>query len=327
MLERIVQRLTAKKKKSFKDYFKQYKLPLFLFLLSLFLFLIFLAFRPVLFKTWLNYPLELKAEIAFDYYIESFNESCLGTCLEERQILGKIIVLAWHENTKYWEEKIFSYLLISNNLEEKKALVSLSLNIYSRDDIPLILKNIVYSESFSFEIRHYIILAYNPSFITDKDLYLYLIAKALNNDLLIKERQSALLATRGWKSEGNFQIFLQILASQEENVLKESVIDLINSWSIRDISLKEEDVLFISQLASDESFSSNLRPKLIWLLSEYYYLFPDIITNALENIYNNNSLDNISRGFSAKALNYLNAEDLEIPEISQNEWDIYYHTY
>ncbi len=93
MLEKISQKLKNKKKKTLKDYFKKYKLYIYIFLASLLVFLIFILFKPIMFKSWLEYPLDLRAEIAFEYFKESFNEDCLGVCLEERQGLGKIIII------------------------------------------------------------------------------------------------------------------------------------------------------------------------------------------------------------------------------------------
>lgn len=327
MLEEITKKIKTRKKKSLTYFLRKYKLYFIFFLITLSLFLLFLVFRPVLFKSWLDYPLELKAEIAFKYYQTSFDDKCFGICLEEREKMGKIIILAWQKDPNYWEEKIFSYLINSKNTDEKKALVNLSLRVYQNKNIPLTLKKIAYSHNFSYQIRHHIIKAYNQYFITDNDLYLNLISEVLDSDLNIKQRQSALLATRVWRSENNYQFSLYILASQEGKALKESALDLINSWSGREMQIKEDDILLIRQLASDENFFNELRVRLVWLLSEYYYLYADLVIESLEMIYNNENLDNISRGFSAKALNQLKAKNLKIPKISQSEWDAYYQTY
>jgi hypothetical protein len=327
MLEEITKKIKKKKKRSFRHYFRKYKLYFIFFFIGLFLFIFFIIFRPVLFKSWLNYPLDLKAEIAFDYYKTSFKDKCLGTCLKEREMLAKIISLAWQKRTDYWQEKIFSHLINSQNIDEQKALVNLSLEVYQKNDIPISLKNIVFSHNFSYEIRHHIIKAYDKYFLSDNDLYLSLISEALDSHIELKQRQSALLATKVWQNKDNYQLSLNILASQESIALKESALDLINSWSIREIILNEEDILLITQLANDESLLTELRVRLVWLLSEYSFLYSNLVIESLEEIYNNKNLDKISRGFSAKALNHLGVKNLEIPEISQSEWDAYYQVY
>ncbi len=325
MLEKIYSKF--KKKKNYQDYIRKYKIYIYLFIASLVIICIFSLLKPVLFKSWLKYPLQLRAEIAFDYFVESFNEECFGVCLKERQNLGMIIIKAWQEDISYWQEKIFKYFNTIDNYQLKKSIVSLSLAVYESNNIPNELRSIVYDNNYSYQIRHYIISAYNLSFIDDNNLYLDLISKVFDTSLTTDKRQSALLATRGFVNNNNLQIPFHILTSNEGRDLKKTALELINSWSKSELILSKEDISLINQLINDNSLSSDLEVKLIWLLSEYYYIYPDLINDYLQIIYNNESLKNISRGFSAKALNYINGDNLEIPDISQDEWERYYITY
>lgn len=325
MLEKINQKLKNKKRKSFKYIFKKYRLYFIASFIVFFIFIIYLLFKPVLFKSWLNYPLDLRAEIAFEYFKESFNDDCFSTCLLEREKMAHIIIKAWQENEDIWQKKIFQYLFESNNTQEKRALINMSLYIYNNNEVPLFLENIIYDKRISYQTRHHIIRAYESSFYDNNELYLHLISQALNQEIEMAKRQSALLSTRAWNNKENIDLSFIILKSHEDYEIKKTAIDLINSWSTSDIKISQDELLLISDLISNEDYYDDLRVELIWLLSEYYSLYPEIVSDSLRLVYNNENLDNISRGFSAQALNFLNADNLKIPDISQEEWNTYYN--
>lgn len=320
----MLEKLQRKKKKNFFYYFKKYRLYLLIFSILSFFLVVFLLLRPVIFKSWLDYPLELKAEIAYDYYLESFNQPCFSACLNERLKLSKIVVKAWENDKNYWDKKITDSIKLSNNLEKKKALVDLSLNIYSQNYILADLRNIISDINYSYQIRHYIVKNYHLSFQSDNDLYLNLLAQVIDTSLSLEKRRSALLAVYPWPSRDSLNFCLHILDSHKEEKLKKTALELINSWNKEAVTFKEEDIEFLSNLVLSVNLSKSLSVEIVWLISEYYYQFPSLVESSLLSIYQKKDLDNISQAFSAKALNQLTSSNLEIPEISQKEWDNYY---
>ncbi len=326
MLEKIKQKLEKKRKKDFKFYFKKYRFYLLGFLVFTCLFSIFLLLKPIMVSSWMEYPLDLRGKIAFNYYIDSYSSPCRSNCLTDRKQMSEIIVKAWLENKSYWDGYIFGYLKNIDDIEIKKALVDLSRQVYV-NEIPVNLEQIVYSQNYSYDLRHYIIKKYSHQFSSDNDLNLKLVNQVISNDLSSEQRLSAMQALYAWPSRDNFLFSLSILDSQESLVLKETALDLINAWPKNNINLKESDLEFLSELSLREDLDKNLRVKIVWLITDYYNLYAKKVLESLNSIYEKESIDNISRGFSAEAINYLSDKNLELPSISEKEWQNYYQTY
>ncbi len=327
MLKSLREKLNKRNKKSFKVYFKKYRLYFVISMVIIFLSSLFLLLKPIMVSSWLKYPLELKAEIAFDYFTNSFKAPCRSSCLTQRQEMRSILEKAWRNDKNYWDDKVISYLKASNNLNEKKALIDLSLNVYDTSNIPLALKAIISSENYSYEISNYIIRSYDQSFVSDNDLYFNLISQVISEDLSLKQRQSALLATYPFSRRENLLFCLSILNSSESLTLKETALELINSWSRDKVLMKEVDIEILASIALEKKLSSKLRSKIIWLISDYYNLYRERVIFSLTEIYEHENLDNISRAFAGKAINKLNASNLEIPFVSSKDWDEYYNNY
>jgi hypothetical protein len=315
-------------KKRFKNFnFKKHRKYLIATSIVVFLLFIFFLFKPVIGRSWLEYPLPLRGEIAWSYWQESFASECYGACLQERAMMEEIIIRAWVNDLNYWNKIIYQYFQNNNNNESKKSLVDLSLQVFKDNKVPDIWINLVYNNQIDDDLKHYIIARFPLYFSADKDLFIVLAKKVINQSLTIEERVSSLKALSSWFNRETLDFCLNVIFLAKENILKIEAIQIINTWPIENIPITENDLDNLANLALKTDLGLELRPRLVWLLTDYYSFFPEKISFYLEEIYLNEELDVFSRGFSADSLNRLAGFNLDLPETSQADWDLYYSIY
>ncbi len=319
-LQTLKKRLGAKNLRKYRYYF----IGAGFFLFFCFLFLLF---KPIIGKTWLEYPLSLRAEIAWSKWQISWQDDCYGQCLIERAALSQIVLKAWDDNQVYWDRQVFKYFKNSDCLDGQTALIDMSLSVYSPSQVPIIWQSVVYGENFSNQLRYFIISRFAPSFSDDQLLFIRLASIVADQSLNIDDRRQALRPIFAWLNPTSLDFCLNILSSDEGPVLKTEALKILSAWPVRQTPLLEMDLDRLANLALDENLGLELRPRLVWLLADYYQLYPDAVIAYLELIYNNQALDVFSRGFAADSLNQLADFNLTLPSTSQADWEVYYSFY
>lgn len=326
--EETLNKLKGKQKKNSIGFLvKKYRYYLVSTLTILFFLFIFLLFRPILGKNWLEYPLSLRAEIAWSAWQISWQEECHSQCLRDRAAMTKIIAEDWRSNRFKWDRIILNNFKKSDDLRIQMALIDLSRLVYEASQAPLIWQEIVYDSNYSINTRSFIISRFSPSFSSDEQLFINLSSQVLNNDLSLEQRKLALESLIAWPNRSSLDLCFYLLNNQVDLVLKVEALKLLSSWPARLNFLTEGDIEQLADIVLAKSCPLEIGPRLVWLLSDYYPFFPEIITGHLLAVYNNEDLDVFRRGFAADSLNILANFDLKLPNISQLDLENYYLVY
>jgi len=124
--------------------------------------------------------------------------------------------------------------------------------------------------------------------------------------------------------------YFSLLSSDRAKSLKKEAIIALSNRSDKADSFTLKQLGFLKDLIMDSKTPSEIKPDLVSLGGDYYSLYPVDAYSALLEIYNDKSIDNISRAFAADILNRNNEKTkgfkvLLAPEISGEEWQAYYN--
>jgi hypothetical protein len=125
-----------------------------------------------------------------------------------------------------------------------------------------------------------------------------------------------------WPSDFLFSL----LASERPLILKREVVRVLSSYPAKEKLFQSDQLAELEEIIFSADSDPLLRSELVRLLSDYYWLFPELTERLLEECYNPaNGLDNISRLYAADVLNSFRSASLSEPEVSEAEWEEYFN--
>lgn len=290
------------------------------FLGPIFFLLLFIAMfiYSVTTNLWLQYPLFLKAPLAFEKLsLSVFKESlCHEDCALKRLLARGVLAESLKDGNQATAQKIIKTLK-NNEIDSdfKIELLKVWLEVFgSKNLAPEMLA--VFQNSSDEKLRHFFQRNFELPLSSWRELER---ERALDQNLLLRDRQSSL------------------------NLLAEKDPDF-RSWS-EEKKLFEQEQLVLPMLKSllllknnfmlDSNFFENLWPKLI-VASEKerniaIFLARSTLDqgdlsseNFLNRVYSSSEFSIFSRSFAAEILNQKNANyNLIIPEIQDVDWENY----
>jgi hypothetical protein len=215
---------------------------------------------------------------------------CHETCLRSRQIS---------------EEKI------SNSLKDDKKL-QVDIKKYFLD-------NTTNNLAFRKELLNIISLAYGsdnpPNFIID-----YLADK--NSETLLRAEIIHLFLAK--TSEPSLiEYYFAILNSEEKDEIKQEAVRALSNLQNKSAVFKVAEVSILNNLILNDKSSLGLKADFLFLLNDYFSIFPEETKLALTSIYAS-SQEPILKALSAETLNNFGYKEFIIPEIPEAEWAKYF---
>ncbi len=273
---------------------------------------LFILFQPILFKSWLAYPSELRAKIAFLKWQASFQGDCYGQCLRDRQVLKEIFLRDYQANYASTLKILKDEYLYTDNdnysLAIVKVLSELS-NFLPSDWLFLVETDI------SLNSKKYL-MHYFPEAFQDNENLKELLKANLSNSLVSLDDKQISLAMLSIYSDSN-QYFLDVILGDYSLILKKEALRNVSNLSQDQLSSLGNSLL-------GQQFDVALNSHLVWLISDYYYIYPELSAQYLSLVYQSQSLDVFSRGFAALALNEVLQADLRVPDLDSTKWQEYY---
>ena len=227
-----------------------------------------------------------KETICLETLKRSFNnQSCRDDCVLNRLENKKCILDNFKKNSKL-EKKIFN-LIAQKDLDFnfRKELIDIIRLAYKNQEAPSSLLTYLESSLIDEKIKAEIFKAFDWEVIGKSPLFHYL--NVLNSDASLELRLAAALK--------------------------------ISIYHDQQAALSVDDLEILQTVIFKAETPSYLRQSLVLLLGDYQKLYPEATKSLLAEIEQANfPQDNISRAFAADLIG------LELPEISQAEWDDYY---
>jgi len=222
-----------------------------------------------------------------------FELSCHENCrLNREKEINKLIDLLKQENKKA-EEKIKNIILNKEEeIEFKRELIKILGKVYGRENIPEYLK--LYLEDTTAETT--------------------LQATIINSFTIEKNEE---LSTK---------YYFNLIDREVDLNLKLESINALSNIQNKKNSFSKAQIELIGKIILNQKTNNKLRASLIFLLNDFYPLFPIEAQKILKQIYNDKDIDKISKIFATDILNrYLKNNKLTAPEASHEEWSNYYN--
>lgn len=307
-----------KKESKKKIFFKKFG-P---YIIGFFIFLCFIALlSPYIFRPWTRYPDKLKAEIAWRYFVATFDGICREACLASRQSYASIWRPIYLEQPELGEDNI--RLALQEGSEElQTALVKIMAADYSNLSLPLILQELMMSSETSNEVKR-LILVFFPEAFYDSNWLADIRSRVLNNNLSIAERSYALSLLSPFPEAANLSLLKSILMSQISGDLLEEAFNLFSTWPPGALTWSQDDLEVMKSLVLN-SPKGSARWRRIWLLSEEGVMDEKMQISILKELAETNFLDPISRGLAADSLLTRFQIIINTPEPSAQEWQEFY---
>jgi hypothetical protein len=284
----------------------------------IFLITIYLLLSPILFKNWLNYPSELRANIAFVKWQESFKADCYGACLVDRQVLKEIILSHYlKSDSDILVEELRKEFLNTLNDQYSLAIVQVIKEIGAT--LPDNWQNII-EKNISKQAKAYLITYFPDDFVDDNRLKEDLKENIKSDLVKIDDKLISISSLAIYQSREIKDFLIDIVISDYPLLLKKEALKNL-------ASLNKEQLMLLGDNLVNNAFHLALNSQIVWLISEHYQLHPELSAKYLSLVYQKKDLDDFSRGFSALALNELLQANLKLPELSQAQWEKYYQYY
>ncbi len=267
------------------------------------------------------------SEIALAELNKSFEKekNCHEKCNLWRQDRENVIIHSLKENEKriasamlnYWKNKEISQ-------EFKQEIVKLNYLAYGKNNPPQYLKDYLNKNDSQPELIKEIISIFSPDLpesdklgfdLSDK----YSVASSSVEKVAILKTMAAL------NNDSAIEGYFSLLNSESDPIIKLQLIKNISSIKDKTNYFNLAQLEMIRNLILDKNTSLIVRQNLVLLLGDYYLVFPVESSSVWREVYANNSLDNISRLFSADNLNHLIKTNLALPEVNPEDWEAYYN--
>ncbi len=262
------------------------------------------------------------AELQQSYKKEKIcHEACSFWRQEQEQIVLAEIKNNPHKIEKrirkYWQKK-------SEDIDFKVELLRIMSPAYGENNPPLYIKEYLEDpESDMFLLRE-IIANFNSSAVNNKVLTNN-IQKRIKNSDNIENQVEAVKTLKSINNDGEIEKYFATIISSSSPEIKVEVIRNIGSIKNKRAIFTKDQLEKIRIIATAENTDIRVRQELVMLLGDYYLIFPKESASLWKEIYNNKLLDKISRSFCADSLNHLTGANLDLPEVSADEWANYYN--
>ncbi|MEI6528980.1 MAG: hypothetical protein WCN88_01055 [Candidatus Falkowbacteria bacterium] len=240
---------------------------------------------------------------------------------EKEQIIIKDLKKFSPKATKRME-KYWSFL--PDDSRFKIEIAQIALLAYGENNPPVYLKEYLDNPSADLKLLREIIIRFNSLAVNNRILINNL-SKIAKNASSSEIKIAAIQTLKEINNDGEIGNYFKIINSNSElNVKLELVKNISNIRDKQNIFTKEQ-LEIIKNIIVKGDTENPLRQSLVQLLGDYYLIYPDESISIWQSVYKNEALDSISRSFSADYINHLTNTNLDIPTVSDNEWQDYYN--
>lgn len=301
---------------------KKFLLRFWPWLLLIFLcLLIFLLLTPYLFRTWVNYPPMLRAEIAWRRFCASFQGSCREDCVASRQAYAAIWRSVYRDHPEKLEEKMRT-VFAGENSELQASLIKIMAADSSQGALPPILAELIADQQTSAENKRLIVAFFAAAF-QDEDWLAQIRHQVRLVDLTLEERLYALRLLAAFPNEQNGLLVKELILVANNEDLSREAFKLAFNWPPQTIKWSEADLSRLGILIKQEKTLAQ-RWRYLWLLGDQAAVLSDNTRLLLVDLINEATLDAISRSLAAETLNLVFGVDIKAPDPSVQDWQEFY---
>ena len=309
--------LIPKKRSKYQIFWQRYHWRLSLFGLVL---LLFILLSPYIFRPWTKYPEKLRAEIAWRNFKTTFSYDCREECLSKRQSYAGIWRPVYANKPELFTE-FFNEVFVGDNAELQVALIKIMSADRNGQILPAILARVIASPSASLENKR-LIVNFFPEYFNDEAWLEQLRVQLLDENVFPADRVYALELLKAFPSQINALSLKKIILSDTPEILLSPTCQQASQWS-RDLFLwSGSDLEQLAWLILN-SKPGPLRWRRLWMLSDIKTDNAKL-SELLQAMANNQNLDKISRGIAADALNQNFSIDINTPDPTAAEWQLFY---
>lgn len=268
-----------------------------------------------------------KAEVALAELEKSFKEEmvCHEECYLWRQGKEKIIELSLKNGNKKLEKRIVAYWQdTTESFEFKKELIEIMLMVYGKENPPSYLSDYLANPDANQRLVREVLSNFNLGVSDNQNLIVDLnnkIASAATSTEKVEAIKTLGEVGGGEEIEGYFSL----LNSAEDIKVKKQAIKNISNILEKSKYFTLEQLAALRALILSPETEASWRQDMVLLVGDYHLVYPGESEALWQEIYDNESLDSISRLFSADNLNHLAGTELELPVVSSDEWADYYN--
>lgn len=309
--------LIPKKKTKYQIFWKRYRWYL---LASIFVLVLFIFLSPYIFRPWTKYPDKLRAEIAWRNFENTFSYDCREECLSKRQFYASIWRPIYDNRPELFTE-FFNETFLGDNDELQAALIKIMSASENREALVPVLAKVISSNQASLENKR-LIVNFFPEYFNDEIWLEQLRAQLLNEDLLIADRIYALKLLKAFPDQSNALSLKKIILTNVSEELLSLACQQANQWPTDLFSWSDNDLEQLTKLIL-YSKASPLAWRRLWLLGDIQNNSSKV-SELLQILADNKNLDSISRGIAADALKENFSIDINTPDPTATEWQLFY---
>lgn len=309
--------LISKKKTKYQIFWQKYRWWL---LLASFILLLFILLSPYIFRSWTKYPEKLRAEIAWRHFEHTFAYDCREECLSKRQSYAGIWRLAYVNQPELFNQ-FFNEVFSEDNPELQAALIKIMSADKKGQVLPPVLARVIANPQASLENKR-LIVNFFPEYFNDDDWLEQLRSQLLDEGLSPSDRVYALELLKAFPSQINALSLKKIILSNTPEGLLTSACQQAGQWPSDLFLWSNNDLEQLIKIILS-SKSGPLRWRRLWLLSDMK-ADNSKLSVSLQSLANNQDLDNISRGIAAETLSSNFSIDINTPNPTAAEWQLFY---
>ncbi|MFA5131186.1 MAG: hypothetical protein WC467_02065 [Patescibacteria group bacterium] len=267
------------------------------------------------------------AELALKRLEESYRlmPICHEQCALERDTWEKSVVNELKRNKKRVLERLKIEWRNKNAGDAFKAeLVHIIYLAYGPDNPPEYLLDYLSEPNAKPQIIREIIMRFNSVAFARYDLE-EILTRQINQATSSADKLEAIKTLGEIKNDAEISNYFAILDSDTETEMRREAIKNISAIRQKSSFFTIEQLNIIKKIVLAPETDNYLRQDLIFLLGDYYLVYPAESLEIWQEVYKDTALDSLSRAFSADYLNHLDTKKVELPEVSAADWDSYYN--
>jgi hypothetical protein len=267
-----------------------------------------------------------KTELALAELKQSFAPGiiCHEKCALFRQVRERIIISELSSGkkspgrvlVKVWEEE--------KSPEFKRALVRILFLTYGEHKAPLYIRDYLLKDDADLSVIREIVFRF-PSLALNNLEFKHNLASRLSATTSLEEKLEFMKILREIANDAEIDNYFSVLLEDGELEFRLEAIKNISDIKDKLNYFTLEQLEIIKILALQELSDKKLRRNLVFLIGDYYLVFPEAAANAWLEIYQQTELDSISRLLAIDSLNHLEKTTWPLPEVSPLEWSEYYN--
>jgi len=272
-----------------------------------------------------------EAEIALAKLRQSLmiENNCHEECSTWRQNEEKIIVLGINQDLKKGKHKLEKIIMnyFSNSMERvdfKKELIRIIFLTYGPENIPTYFKEYVAKPKADPALVSEIMSRFNFN-DNDNETVSQNLINEMNDASSTPDKIQIMQTLREFNTDRDIDNYFTYLNSDETIKFKRELIKNISAVHDKQKYLNPKQMEIINKLIFAPETNISLRRDLILLLADYYPLYPDESKKIWQKVQGDETMDNISRLFSADNLNHFTGTAISLPVVSSEQWADYYN--